>query len=52
MAVIKNPDLTDPVRKLAKGMGHTTVSLLGQTIYYTCSQLQFLGLSCVIGLAV
>jgi hypothetical protein len=27
------------------------VSLLGQMIYYTCSQLQFL-ISCVIGLAV
>jgi hypothetical protein len=44
MAVIKKPDLTDPVlrAKLAKGKDTTTmVSLLGQTIYYTCSQLQF-----------
>jgi hypothetical protein len=43
MAVIKK-HLTDPVlrAKLAKGMGHTTmVSLLGQTIYYTCSQYNF-----------
>jgi hypothetical protein len=48
MAVIKNPDLTDPVlrAKLAKVWDTITmVSLLGQMIYYTCSQLQFLDLS-------
>jgi cytochrome b6-f complex subunit 4 len=55
MAVIKKPDLTDPVlrAKLAKGMGHNYYGeLLGQMIYYTCSQLQFWSFACVIGLAV
>jgi len=42
MAVIKKPDLSDPIlrAKLAKGMGHIImVSQHGQTIFYTCSQL-------------